>query len=121
MDIHRTEAAGPRVVLPRPLDLDRGAPVQRPGDRHRLDDHVGIGDGPPAEAAARLHHVQPDLVRRNPGGLGGDLLVQVRNLVPAPDFQGAVIVHPGDGVERLQRRMGQVGQFEGGFQRDCRR
>ena len=80
--------------------------------RHRLDDHVGVGDGAPAEAAAGLHHVQPHLVRRACPRPGRRRLVEVGHLVPAPDLEHAVVVPPRDRVHRLQRGMGEVGELE---------
>ena len=47
--------------------------------------------------------------------LRGDRLVEVGHLVPAPDFEHAVAVHPRDRVQWLQRGMGEVGELEGRF------
>ena len=111
VDVNRAVAAARHVVLARPLHLDRRLPADRLGGADRLDDHVGIGRGAPAEAAAGHHHVQPHPLERQPGDPGGDRLVEVRHLVAAPDLD-EVVVPPRDGVHRLERGMRQVGELE---------
>ena len=58
--------------------------------------------------------VQPHLRRLDAHDLGSHRLVEIRHLVPGPDLQPA-IVEAGDGVERLHRRMRQIGELVSGL------
>ena len=112
MDVHRPVATAAHVVFARPLHLHRRAPADRLRDRDSLDDHVGVGDRASAEAAARLHHVQPNLVGRGLCHLSGSRLIEVGHLVPAPDLDDPILGSARDGVHRLERRMGEVRKLE---------
>ena len=114
VDHQRPVAAAAHVVFPRPLQLHRRPPADRLRRLHHLDDNVRIRNRAPAEAAARLHHVHPHLLRRHTRDLRGDRLIGVRELVAAPHLD-PVSGSSGDGIERLEGRVRQIGKGVGGL------
>ena len=121
MDIGRAVSPAAHVVLARPLYLHRFAGAERARRRDRLDDEVGIGDRAAAETAAGLHHMQLHLVRRGAADLGCGRLIDVGHLMPAPDVDGAVLVDAGDGIERFDRGMNEIGKLVMSFDHLVRR
>ena len=114
--IGRAVAAALHVVVARPLHLDGPRPAD--GLRHldRFRHHIGIEHRAPAKTAARAHDMKLDLVGSDAGNLRGDILVEVRHLMSAPDLDDAIL-HLRHGIERFERRMREVGEGERGFQR----
>ena len=111
MDVGRPVAPAFHVVLAGPLHLHRHAGPERARRRDRFHDNVAVIGRAAAEAAASLHDVHADLVRRDAGNLRRDGLVEPGHLVPAPDLDRPVFVHPRHRVERLERGLGEIGEL----------
>ena len=68
---------------------------------------IGVEHRATAETAAGAHHMQLHLVGRHAGDLRCDILIEIRHLVTAPDFEHAIF-HPRHRIERLERGMGEI-------------
>ena len=107
--VHRAVVAAPHVVFARPDQLDRRA-AQALRDLGRLALDVRVRHGAPAEAAARHLGVKGDLLRLQSEHFGDGRLVEGLELRTGPDFR-AVAVEPHGRVQRLHRRVRQVGEL----------
>ena len=106
MEELRAVIAAADVVLARPHRLDRNA--RHLGDVNRLGNEVGGGIRAPAEPAAQELRVDEDVLRRDAGDFRCDHLVHGLELRAGPDLAAFAFELHG-GVERLHRRVGQVG------------
>ncbi|MNO78083.1 hypothetical protein D3C76_692100 [compost metagenome] len=110
----RAVIAATDVILSRPHGFHR--PAHGLGDLHRFGDKVRSRVGSPAETAAEELGVDLHLLGFEPGDLAGDHLVQGLELRTGPDL-AFVLGDAHRAVERLHRRMGQVGHAVLGI--DC--
>ena len=113
VEVQRAIEPAANVIFARPLQLDRDAVgAERLGDRDRLDDVVGAHVGAPAEAAAGEQRVDLHLLRLEPRGRRRVGLIDGLELVAAPDL-ATVGVEFHDRIERLHRRVRQIGKLVG--------
>src|SRR5471030_2295718 len=98
-DFHRAGVAGGFVHL---------------GDVDRFDDVVRGRHGAAAETTAGHHRVQYHLFRLEAGGGGDGAVVEGLELRAGP-HGAAVVAQVDHAVERLHRRMRQIGEFVDGF------
>ncbi len=118
VQVHRAVVAATDVVLAAPDHLDRAGVAGcriRLGNVGRFHHVVRCRDRTPAEAAARHHRVQLDLLGRNAQRLGQCPLVDRLELRADPHLGAADIavlaLQVDRAVERLHRRVGKIRKF----------
>ncbi len=105
---HRPEITALDVFLARPDGLDRDVLALR--HFHRIGDEVRSDVGAPAEPAAEERRVHEDLLGLQSRDGRTDALVHGLILGPGPDV-AAIRLHVRHRVQRLHRRMRQVGNL----------
>ncbi|MNX86491.1 hypothetical protein D3C86_1183770 [compost metagenome] len=110
---HGVEVGTMDVVFTGPLHPHRFA-REFLGENGRLDDEVRLGLA--TETAAQQRHVERDVIERQTEALTDSCAGDLRRLARPPGFAHAVLV-AGDGDHWFHRRLRQVRQVVGGFQR----
>ena len=85
------------------------------GDLGKLRNPIAVGIAAPPEAAAAEEGVDLDLLRREAEHLGRDIGVDAVHLAAGPDL-GAVGAQLHDAVDRLHRRVREIGKRELGLE-----